>query len=804
MRISYNWLGDYVDLSGVSPGDLADRLTMVGLELEELTDRYKYLNQVVSARITAITEVPGSDHLKICQVDTGAQIFQVVCGAPNTDIGMISALALVGGELPGGRAVGEVEIRGVRSQGMLCSAAELGLGQDSSGIIVLPPATALGQSLRSVLEIDDWAMELGVTPNRPDCLSVMGIAREVSGILGQPLKYPTIDLLESQEKTQNFTSVQILSPHHCPRYTARLIRNIKIGPSPYWLVDRLTATGVRSINNIVDVTNYVMMEMGQPLHAFDFNRLEEHRIVVRTADEGERFVTLDGVERILGPETLMICDGRQPVALAGIMGGLNSEIVPETTDVLLESAYFNPVSIRRTSKRLGLSTESSYRFERGIDPNLCIAAVDRAAALMAQLADGVVTGGIVDVHPLPPQKQTIPFSPAKCNTFLGTRHSSPEMIRILRGIELDVSGAEPVLTVNVPSFRVDLTREVDLFEEVARLAGFDRVPATLPPARAAAEPISPSRLMRAKCREILEGLGLSETITYSFIDADFCDRLGLPAEDPLRRTVRILNPLSEDQSLMRTTLAPGLLDTLRRNQSHGVWTVSVYEIGMVFERRDGQDLPEEHLIVAGLLAGRPDPVWYQPTRAFDFYDAKGVVEELGQGLNLFDLAFKPAGCPAYYDQNRSARILTGDRLLGWIGRLSPSVAKGFDLRESGGDPYLFELNLVQMLSAQRGAALFKPLPRFPYVERDLALVIDRNLESAEIIRFASGLGEPLLSEIFLFDAYEGRQIISGSKSLAFRLRYRSWDSTLTDEEVNSVHTRITQAVLSNFSAAMRE
>ena len=804
MRVSFNWLRDYVELD-LSPVQLADRLTMVGLEVEEVLDRYDYLKKVVVARVAEVKAHPKSDHLYICSVEAQGQTFQVVCGAPNTRAGMLSALALPGAHLPSGQNVGDTEIRGVRSTGMLCSEAELVVGIDAAGIMDLATDARIDQDLKTHLGLEDWIYEIGITPNRPDCLSVLGVAREAAAIVGRPLKYPAFLLTEETTPIEDLTSVQILAPEHCPRYSARVIRNVKIGPSPFWMVDRLAGAGVRAINNVVDITNFILMEMGQPLHSFDMDRLAGARIVVKTAAEGDRFTTLDGTERILGPETLMICDAEKPVGVGGVMGGLNSEIHDETTNVLLEGAYFNPVSIRRTSKNLGLSTEASYRFERGVDPLICVAAVDRASYLMAQLAGGVVAKGLIDVNPIKYRPSSIPFSPARCNAFLGTAFDTPAMVKSLTDIELKVTEEAELCTVEPPPFRVDLTREVDLYEEVARLMGFDQLPATLPAVRATVQQHNPSLLLRGEIRRTLQGLGLSEIITYSFISEDFCDKLGLPEDDRRRRTVRIVNPLSSDQALLRTTLAPGLLDVARRNQSFNVWDVALFEVGMNFFQVENQDLPEERIFVGGLMTGpRAQLSWHQAQEPVDFYDIKGVAEDLLDSLRVPTPVFAAGQCPAYYDPTASASILAHDQVLGWVGRVAGPVAKNFELREAaGGAAYIFELDLAAVMEARLGLPQFQSLPRFPAVERDLAVVLDRDVEAARVVDYIKSLGQSYLVGVVLFDAYEGRQVADGQRSLALRLQYRAPDRTLTDEEVNAGHAELTDQVLKHFSAALR-
>lgn len=803
MRVSYNWLRDYVDFD-LSPSDLADRLTMAGLEVEETLDRYAWMETVIPARVAEVRPHPNSDHLRIAMVEAEGSKFEVVCGAPNLRPGMISAQAMPGTELPGGRVVEETEIRGVVSRGMLCSEAEMVIGPDASGIIDLTEKARPGQSLKEVLGLGDWIFEIGVTPNRADALSYIGVARDIAGLLGLKLKYPEFSITEDSESIHDLTSVKVFDPDHCPRYAARVIRDVKIGPSPFWMVDRLTAAGLRPISNIVDITNFVLLELGQPLHAFDMDRLEENRIEVMTAEEGDRFVTLDGTERLLGPEMLMICDGRRPVGVAGVMGGLNSEIYEDTRNVLLESAFFNPVSIRRTSKNLGLSTEASYRFERGVDIEGCVFAADRAAALMAELAGGKVAAGVIDEYPVPHKRTVVGFSPAKCNTFLGTDFPEEDILSALENIELQVERSPEGARVEIPGFRVDIEREVDLFEEAARLLGFDRIPASLPPARVEPIPKSPVSRLRGRGRELMIGLGFNEIITYSFIHEEFPDRLGLPAGDPRRRTVRLVNPLSEDQVLMRTTLVPGLIEVLRRNQSYEPWSINLFETGRVFFERPGEDLPEEREALAGLMAGYREPESFHSPRPepVDFFEIKGRVEQLLRGLGVREIRYDREDLPSYYSSGRSARILSESLPLGFIGRLSPRAAKKFDLRAEWGPAgaiYLFEIDLASALEAAGGPVAFEPLPRFPSVERDLTVNVAEEVEASEIITFIRSLGEDRLAEITclaLFDAPE--KVGAGRKNLSYRLVFRDPDRTLTAEEVNEIHSRTAEKVFAEY------
>ena len=565
MIVSLSWLKEYVPIE-MAPSDLAEELTMAGLEVEAVKDRYAYLDQVLVGRIAAVHPHPNADKLQCCDVDLGDRTVAVVCGAPNVSVDMRAPLALPGTVFPDETVLSKGKIRGVVSEGMLCSAGELGLGDDRSGLMPLETSLTTGAPLAQALNLTDAVLEIDLTPNRPDCLSLIGIAREIAAILKSQLRYPDIDLTHTGAQIDDHTSITIDAPDDCPRYVARLLEGITVAPSPFWLQDKLLSVGQRPINNIVDITNFILMENGQPLHAFDFDRLDENRIVVRTAQAGETFITLDDKERTLTDDMLLICDGQKPVALAGIMGGLNSEIEDDTTRVLIESAYFNPVSVRKTAKRLGLNTEASHRFERGVDPQGQIFAANRAAQFMASLGGGEIIGGVLDAHPKPFTPVTVQLSTRSTNRHLGTDLEPPAVKRHLEAIDFKVQVIdEDLFEVIPPSFRVDVTRPEDLMEEVARLYGYNNIPESYPLIPAEGRKPSHQLDARQRVKQHLTGFGFAEAINYSFMDPRTCEMIQLPEDDPRRQMVAILNPLTEDHAVMRTSLVPGMLGAMRRN-----------------------------------------------------------------------------------------------------------------------------------------------------------------------------------------------------------------------------------------------
>ncbi len=807
MKASIKWLEDFIDLSGYTPRQIADKLTMAGLEVEDLRDRFAHLDQVVAARVETVSPVPKSDHLKLCQVEAGTHgRFQVVCGAPNVREGLVAPLALPGTTLPGGVAVGVAEIRGCRSEGMLCSEAELGLGLEHAAGLLELNAEA-GRTLRDITGREDWALEIGITPNRPDGLSIMGLARDLSALLGRPLKLPDARLQETGPDVNTLAKVTVADADHCFRFAARVITDVKIGPSPAWMVDRLASVGVRSISNVVDVTNYVMMELGQPLHAYDLETVADHHLIAKSYPKGTRFTTLDGQERTLpGDVNLMICDGEKPVGLAGIMGGLNSEIEDATRHILLEGACFNATTIRRTSRALGLSTEASYRFERGADPEICALAVDRAIGLMAELAGGKVAAGLIDQYPRPFKPVVVPFFPDRCNAFLGTSHRAEDMLRVLQAIGLTVEERDGGYQAALPSWRPDLTREVDVWEEVARLLDFDKLPATLPQPPVTRQAPPPAWTLRAQVREHLAGRGFSESISFSFHSRSFADKLGLTEDHELRRRILpILNPLSEEQGILRPLLAPSLLNALRLNQSHGRREVALFEVGAVYLSK-GLDLqPDENQTIALVWGGTTGQGnWIDPERPVDFWDIKGVVESLAEHLNL-DVAFQRSeAAPVWYDPAEAALVsLAGGPVWGHLGRLNKKAARGFGLKEAAGPVYLAELDAEVILEAGFARRPFRGWGKFPPNERDLAIVVNQDVPAARVVETIEAGGRFPLAGVFLFDLYQGDQLPAGKKSLAFRLSFQSPDKTLTDEEVNGYCAAITAALAEGLGAALR-
>jgi phenylalanyl-tRNA synthetase beta chain len=801
MIVSVEWLRNYVDV--VLPvEELAHRLTMVGLEVEAVRQRNAFLERVLTVKLGPVRRHPNADHLYLCQVSDGVTSYPIVCGAPNVKEGSIVLLALPGAQLAGGMTIQEAQIRGQFSQGMLCSQKELGLGEDASGIWILPEGTPVGISVREALGIDDQIMDVAVTPNRSDCLSIIGIAREVAAICESPLRCPAISLVETGPDITTLTSIVIDDPEGCPRYAARIVQGITVGPSPHWLRERLEAVGLRSINNIVDVTNYVLMEMGQPLHAFDFDLLREHRIVVRRAEQGEQFTTLDGVKRTLFDDTLLICDGQGPVAIAGIMGGLDSEITPKTTRVLIESAYFEPRGIRRSSKKLGLRSESSYRFERGIDSEGVIRALDRAAQLMLETGGGEIARGWIDVHPRPLTTPVVILDIDRTNRFLGTDLSAAAIEAVLRRIELPVEAVDSQrLRVRVPSFRPDITREVDMAEEVARLVGFDQVPVTFPEASIGAEPADPHLSLRQEIKGVLQGVGFFEVLNYSFISQESLSMLGFSEDDPRMNPIRVLNPLSEDQRVMRTTLVPGLLQTVRYNFDHGNDDLRIFELSKVFLPRKGDALPVEPHYLAGVMAGARFPqTLYGGSGDIEFADLKGVVEEILELLHVAGVAFVGEKVPPYLDSLHAASIICEGSVLGAIGRVHPRAEGAFGLKKP---VYVFEIDFERVYQCKRPYSRYRSLPKFPSVSRDMALIVDESLPVQELGDFIWQLQEPMLELIEVFDIYRNPQLSGGKKSIGYRLVYRSSDRSLTDAEVNQIHGGLVERVLDQFHATLR-
>ena len=804
MKVSLSWLKTFVSID-INPQELSSALTMAGLEVEAVSDRYAYLETVKVARIVRVKDHPDADKLKLCEVDTGDHIYNVVCGAPNVRPDMLSPLALPGTRFPNDMLIEKGVIRGVTSEGMLCSQAELELGDDADGIMLLDPALTVGQSLSQALDLSDPIFEIDLTPNRPDCLSIIGIAREVAAILNQELTLPEKELPKPGDAIHQRTSVTVDAPTLCPRYAARLIENIKVAPSPFWLQERIRSVGLRPINNIVDITNFVLMEYGQPLHAFDFDRLSENRIVVRGAHEGEVFTTLDEKERRLSTDMLMICDGQKPVAVGGVMGGLNSEIESDTTNVLLESAYFSPASIRRTSKKLGLNTDASHRFERGIDPHVTLVAMERAARLIAELGNGQLVDGFIDVKSDLPEPPVILLSTRETNRLLGTDHTKDEIRHFLSAIDFESEAAEDdQLAVTPPSFRVDVTRPEDLMEEVARLSGYDNIPTTYP--LIPAETREPSTIIdhRHTLKMIMTGFGFDEAINYSFMDTADCDRLLLDDQDYRRKVVAILNPLTEDQAVMRSLMVPGLLTSTQRNISQQTKTSRLFEIGKVFIGKGQTELPDEIEMLAGIWTGsRATATWNLMDTPCDFYDIKGIVEGLFTTLKIDNIDFTRMRNDNYpfVKPGASAQIMRADVPLGLVGELHPKVLKNYDLKQTA---FYFELDLNQLYGMIPESHQAKTISVYPAISRDVTVIIDRDIESIRLLDFIRDLDEDLVEQLNIFDIFADDPIPAGKKSVSFRIVYRSHEGTLEDSQINDLHKRLSQKLIDQFNAALPE
>lgn len=801
MKVTRNWLAEYVDFD-LSTDDLSHRLTMAGLEVDALEERGSGLDTVIVARLVDVQPHPDADRLTVCQVDTGGECQQVVCGATNHKSGDLVALAQPGTLLPGEFKIKKSKIRGQESNGMLCSLSELGLAVQSEGIMILPADLQPGRPVFEALGLKDVMLELGLTPNRPDCLSLVGVAREVAAMAGSRLRLPAPDLREGSGVAADQTSVTILDADLCPRYAARLIEGVSIGPSPEWLVRRLESVGMRSINNVVDITNFVMLELGHPLHAFDFDLLRGRCIIVRRAADNDHFTTLDGQQRTLLSSDLVICDGEGPVALAGIMGGENSEVRPETCNILLESAYFSPSAIRRTSKRLGLHTESAHRFERGADVDMVPLALDRAAALIVELAGGEIAQGAIDTYPVPIPPRRLSVSVSRATQVLGLELGASEVGTVLRSIGLDCEESQgDQLAVTVPNFRPDLEREIDLIEEVARLIGYDRIPVTMPTSVLTCQRQPKHLSLSARLRNCMVASGFSELVNYSFISPSLYDRLGLDEQDSRRKNVRLLNPLSEEQSVMRSTLVPSLLETASRNLAYRSEHLALFELRPVFQPVAGAELPVESLRLAALLCGRREPEgWAQQNATVDFYDIKGCVEAVLAELRITGVTWTVQQSENFYHPGKSCAVMHGKHLLGTLGELHPATARAFDIQQPA---YLCDLDVEALFAARGDLPRFQALSRFPDVQRDSAFLVDEAISAGQIFAVLDQVRIKDLEDYVLFDVYRGEGVPAGKKSMAIRARYRALDRTLTDELIQNLHGKLIKALEKQLNIEIR-
>jgi phenylalanyl-tRNA synthetase beta chain len=823
MRVPLSWLREYVPIDG-SIDDLAHRMTLAGIEVARVERTGGAWEKVYVGQIVALERHPNADRLQLASVDYGHGSSTVVTGAPNLKVGDRVPFALVGAELldmhqqpPKLARLRPAKIRGVESLGMVCSAAELGLGGDHAGILILDPTTPVGKPLAEV--IGETVLQLELTPNRSDCLSVLGVAQEVAALTERPFHEPAVPVEASGPPTAERVQVEIDDQDLCRRYSAAIVEGVRVGPSPQWLQDRLVAAEVRPINNVVDVTNYVMLEHGQPLHAFDFTKLAGGKIVVRRARPGERLRTLDGVDRALEPEMLVIADAERAVAVAGVMGGEESEVSPATTTVLLESANFNPISVRRTSRALKLPSEASRRFEKGLPPELTVIALARAAQLLRELAGGEIGQGVADCYPSPTPPRTVGLPLAEFERLLGRPYERDEVAAVLERLGFEVDWEGEALQVVVPYRRVDVGIPADVVEEVARVQGYDALPTTalggrLPDPTPADAPFR----LEERLRDILVGCGLFEVITYPWLSearlekvsfgshatalAREVDERVLPEVEP----IRVVNPLSSESELMRTTAVVHLLETVRDNLRWTDRDVQVFEIGRIYlPGGEGAELPEERRVLTIATAGyRSGPAWGSRV-PLDFYDLKGVVERVAQELGLPRLDAAPVEHSLFRAGHAAALLLPGRRgqepsVLGAIGEVAPRVRRAFDLDEPA---FLAALDLSRVFAARAGLQPVRSLARYPAIYQDLALLLAEDVSAEQVRRAILRAGRPLAVEASLFDVYRGERIGAGKRSLAYRITYQSPERTLTDREVAEAHGRIESALERELGAQVR-
>ncbi len=796
MKVSLNWLREFVALE-LTADALAEKLTMAGLEVEDVATHGTYA-RMVAGRIVGLEPHPRADKLSVCTVDTGSDgMLRVVSGAPNLEAGLRVAVALPGATLADGAAVELAEIRGVESAAVLLSEREMGISDDHGGVMALGAEAVPGTAMATILGTADEVLEVAVTPNRGDCLSVVGIAREIAALTGARLRVPAARLSEKGPASAESIHVEIRDPDLCRRYVARVVRGVKIGASPLWMRSRLEALGVRAINNVVDVTNYVMLERGQPLHAFDLARLAGGVIVVRRAGGPVVLRTLDDVDRSLEAGDLVIADAAQPVALAGVMGGAASSVSAETADVLLEAAHFAPAAIRRTSRRLGLRSESSLRFERGIDLEGVAPAADRAAELLAKIARGEVAAGRVDAYPNPPARLDVLVRSERTNRLLGTSFPVAEIGQLLRRVSAGVKATgRGGYLCRVPSYRSDLTREADFIEEIARLGGYERIPSTQPRAALSTSGDRSTRRLESRTRDLLVSQGLNEMICGRFVATEWNRRLWGVAPSG-SSGIALRNPMSTDTREMRISVLPNLLAAAAYNRRQGESWVRAFEIGNVFWT-DGAI--RERRVVGGVMLGRiPQRGLLGDARMESFYDAKGAVEALLEGLDVASVHWVARDAPSFLHPGKAATVRRETDVLGYVGGLHPEVARAADL----GEVWAFELDFEKLESYASARITFQTLPKYPAIVRDLAIVADETFEAQAVLDTIDLSFDLPVENARLFDLYRGHPLPPGKKSLAYSIAYRDPTRTLTDDEVNGLHQSLIERVTRQLGVALR-
>ena len=795
MKVPMSWFNDYTNVDGIGPREYAEALTLTGSKVETVENMGKDIQNVVCGKILEIEEHPDSDHMVICKVDVGDEVLQIVTGAPNVKVGQIVPVAKNDSYLPGGVHIKTGKLRGVESYGMLCSHEELGLSESDLswepeyGILVLPEDTKIGMDIKDFFGLNEEVVEFEITSNRPDCFSVIGLARETAATFGKPFNVPTPTYKETSENIADTISVTVENPDKCLRYTAKMIKNVKIGPSPSWMVHRLKASGIRSINNIVDITNYILLEYGQPMHAFDLRHLSGGKIIVRNAGDGEVIKTLDEQDRTLNSNDLVIADAEKAVAIAGVMGGFNSEIEEDTTTVVFESATFDAVSVRLTAQKAGLRTEASSRYEKGLDVNNTIPAINRACQLIEELGCGEVVGGMIDVVGNVKAPTVLPFRPEKINAFLGIDISKEEMAEYLKTIEFGVDLDK--MEITVPSFRPDIEAEADVAEEVARFYGYNKIPTTLiANSETTKGSYSPIQKFRKDLSNMLTAQGMYEIYTFTFIGENEFDKLNLSKESPFRNAVRIRNPLGEDTSIMRTTMLASMLETLSYNYNRKNEEARLFEISKAYIPTEPGKLPNEPEKLAIGMYGKD----------MDFFDLKGAVEEIIDGLNIEGITWQRlATCPSLHP-GRSAALMVGDKQIGILGQVHPAVCKNFDIDT---DCFVAEIDVLPLFENVNDNIKYKALPKFPAAERDIAVLVDKTALVGDLEATIAKASGQLLESIKLFDVYEGDRIPEDKKSVAFAISFRAADRSLTSEEVNKVFNKIVKDLQFKNNAQLR-